>query len=124
MAFSPLRCSIAIAMLAGATCVAQSPQNPSPMVEHTRAHERVAKSQPAGDRHELPLGTLFIPAALSGESRLPLVIHFHGSDWLPEVAAERWTDSAGGDRGGGCVGSTWLWVRPPMRSPSLKTRNY
>jgi hypothetical protein len=37
----------------------------------------------------LSAGTLFIPARLEGHKRLPLFIHFHGGDWLPEIAAAR-----------------------------------
>jgi hypothetical protein len=64
-------------------------QNPSPMVEHTREHPRIAKSEPAGQREKLSVGTLFIPARLKGHKRLPLFVHFHGGEWLPEVAATR-----------------------------------
>jgi hypothetical protein len=64
-------------------------QNPSPMVEHTREHPRIVKSEPAGRREKLSSGTLFIPAKLQGRKQLPLFIHFHGGDWLPQVAAAR-----------------------------------
>jgi len=73
-----------------APTTAQSPQNPSPMVEHTRAHQRVDKASPKGQRQELTLGTLFVPDELQDAERLPLVVHFHGSEWLPEVAATQW----------------------------------
>lgn len=59
------------------------------MVEHTRAHERLEKAQPAGERYELTLGNLFIPETLRDQPQLPLVIHFHGGEWLPEVAAAK-----------------------------------
>jgi hypothetical protein len=68
---------------------AQEKQNPSPMVEHTRAHPRLTKQEPKGRRLKLQLGTLFIPENLKTESKLPLFIHFHGSTWLPEVAAAK-----------------------------------
>jgi len=68
---------------------AQSPQNPSPMVEHTRAHPRIEESTPPGRREPLDLGTLFIPAGLKLKSSTPLLIFFHGGTWLPEVAAAR-----------------------------------
>lgn len=67
----------------------QQPQNPSPMVEHTRAHPRLKEAHPPGRRESLRLGTLFIPAKLQAKKTLPLLIHFHGGTWLPEVAAER-----------------------------------
>jgi hypothetical protein len=74
---------LALPMLLGA----QQAQNPSPMVEHTRAHARLKEESPPGRRDTLELGTLFIPAA--ARPPLALVVHFHGGTWLPEVAAAR-----------------------------------
>lgn len=68
---------------------APRPQNPSPMVEHTRAHPRLKEERPAGRRETLSLGTLFIPERLQDRKQLPLFLHFHGGTWLPEVAAAR-----------------------------------
>lgn len=71
---------------------AQSPQNPSPMVEHLREHPRLTKSTPAGKREKLTLGTLFIPekmAELKPGEPTPLVIAFHCGDWIPELAVAR-----------------------------------
>jgi hypothetical protein len=68
---------------------AQQPQNPSPMVEHTRAHPRLAEATPQGRREALDLGVLFVPAALEHRRTAPLLIFFHGGKWLPEVAAAR-----------------------------------
>ena len=78
-----------ILFLAG--CIsAQQAQNPSPMVEHTRAHPRIAKQTPAGRREKLEaLGTLFIPEKVRSKSGVTLLFFFHGGDWLPEVAAAR-----------------------------------
>jgi hypothetical protein len=67
----------------------QQPQNPSPMVEHTRAHPRLAEESPKGRREALDLGFLFVPAALEHKRTAPLLIFFHGGKWLPEVAAAR-----------------------------------
>ncbi len=78
--------AILIALLT-ALLPAQQSQNPSPMVEHTRAHPRLRQESPTGRRQQLQLGTLFIPAKLRSKSKLPLFVHFHGSTWLPEVAA-------------------------------------
>jgi hypothetical protein len=69
--------------------VAQQPQNPSPTVEHTRAHPRLKQEAPPGRREALDLGTLFLPAKLKFKTTLPLFVHFHGGTWLPEVAAAR-----------------------------------
>ena len=58
------------------------------MVELTRAHPRLKEAQPPGRREALPLGTLFLPAALATKrATTPLFVHFHGGTWLPEVAA-------------------------------------
>jgi hypothetical protein len=43
---------------------AQQPQNPSPMVEHTRTHPRLNERSPSGRRQKLALGTLFLPAGM------------------------------------------------------------
>jgi hypothetical protein len=62
----------------------QQPQNPSPMVEHTRAHPRLKERTPDGRREKLDLGTLFVPAGLRPTA---VLFFFHGGTWLPEVAA-------------------------------------
>jgi len=70
--------------------LAQSPQNPSPMVEHTRAHQRLKKEKSAGTRHTLRLGTLFIPKAVEGSVKpVPLIMAFHTGTWIPEIGARR-----------------------------------
>lgn len=70
--------------------LAQQAQNPSPMVEHTRAHPRLTETRPPGRRETLALGTLFVPERLApkpGATRtLPLAMVFHAGGWLPEVA--------------------------------------
>jgi hypothetical protein len=72
---------------------AQQAQNPSPMVEHTRAHPRLAEQAPPGRREPLDLGTLFVPervAIKAGQKKpVPLVVMFHGGTWLPEAAGSR-----------------------------------
>ena len=80
-----LRVLLACTMLLGAAR-AQQPQNPSPMVEHTRAHPRLKQETPAGRREKLDLGTLFLPAKSHGRA---ILFFFHGGTWLPEVAAAR-----------------------------------
>src|SRR5713226_2008866 len=76
-------------MLAAVWTAFAQQQNPSPMVEHTRAHPRLVQESPPGLREKLATGGLFIPAKLQQKKRLPLFIHFHGAAWLPEVAAAR-----------------------------------
>ena len=68
---------------------AQQAQNPSPMVEHSRAHRRLNEQHPAGRRERLDLGTLFVPAGVPISRRLPILFFFHGGSWVPEVAAAR-----------------------------------
>jgi hypothetical protein len=64
-------------------------QNPSPMVEETRAHERLVSRELGGVRRSFP-GPAGRPVELlvSGHARTPdvidLVVHFHGTAWLPE----------------------------------------
>jgi hypothetical protein len=67
---------------------AQMPQNPSPMVEHTRPHPRLAQATPLGTRHALEIGSLYVPPKLN--SRRTLLVFFHGGKWLPEVAGAKY----------------------------------
>ena len=76
-----------LGLLAG-TAAAQMPQNPSPMVEYGRLHPRPPERTPQGDRHVLELGTLFVPKQRKRGRQLPLLVHFHGSPWIAEAAAE------------------------------------
>jgi len=75
-----------ILWLLAASAAAQLPQNPSPMVEHTREHPRLTKTTPPGVRLPLKVGTLFIPEKLKGRREAKLLLFFHGGDWLPEFA--------------------------------------
>jgi len=59
------------------------------MVEHSRAHPRLKQEAPPGRRETLELGTLFLPAKLKFKTTLPLFVHFHGGNWLPEAAAAK-----------------------------------
>jgi hypothetical protein len=79
-----LTCALALGAVYG-----QQAQNPSPMVEHTRAHRRMAQESPPGRREELELGTLFVPAGLQLAGRPAILFFFHGGTWLPEVAASQ-----------------------------------
>jgi len=82
--------SMRLAVVLGGVCLlAQQPQNPSPMVEHTRAHPRLLQETPAGGRQALELGALFLPSKLRLKSPAPLLVFFHGGTWLPEAAAAR-----------------------------------
>lgn len=87
---------IALILLAAA-CATRgpqpAPQNPSPMVEHTRIHERVSQ-RPLLGKHFTIDGLLpnaveveITPAAASAHDA-DLVIHFLGASWLPMETAE------------------------------------
>jgi pimeloyl-ACP methyl ester carboxylesterase len=69
-------------------------QNPSPMVESTRAHARIPQEEPPGTRRTFigPLDKpvqVFVPLGGARETSWRLVVHFHGAALVPEVAASR-----------------------------------
>ena len=66
-----------------------SPQNPSPMVENTRAHKRVAETEIKGQRWKLSIGTLLLPESARVRPVMPLYIHFHGAPWLAEWSVQQ-----------------------------------
>jgi hypothetical protein len=66
-------------------------QNPSPMVEATRAHERLAPKQLEGAVRSFvgPAGKaveLFVPNDAPTRDSVDLIVHFHGAAWLPQQA--------------------------------------
>jgi hypothetical protein len=69
-------------------------QNPSPMVEETRAHERLERRELPGRMRAFagPSGRpveLLMPDARRAPSVIDLVVHFHGAAWLPAQAVAR-----------------------------------
>lgn len=91
---------VAIALSGAAPCFAQvvtpppSPQNPSPMVELSRAHARNQPRELAGTKRTFngPLDKpveLFITAKTSGKKPIALVIHFLGAPFVPELAVSK-----------------------------------
>ena len=66
-------------------------QNPSPMVEATRAHERLTPRELGGTTRSFagpadkPV-ELLIPDGARARDTIDLVVHFHGAAWLPEQA--------------------------------------
>lgn len=86
--------TIMVAMLVPALVMGQAPpasQNPSPMVEGTRAHERLAPRSLTGVRRSFdgPAGKpveLLIPGQVRDGDPIDLVVHFHGAAWLPQQA--------------------------------------
>lgn len=66
-------------------------QNPSPMVEETRAHERLVKRglRGTGRSFARPGGRpveLLVPDAARRRAVVDIVVHFHGAAWLPQQA--------------------------------------
>lgn len=79
--------SFIVTLVLAAISQAAEPQNPSPMVEHTREHPRMKEEHPAGQREKLDSGTLFIPQAIVDRKEAPLLVFMHGGAWIPEIAA-------------------------------------
>ena len=74
-------------------------QNPSPMVEATRAHERLTPRQLDGISRTFPgLAArpveIFVPHAARKLDAIDLMIHFHGAAWLPQQAVAAADSSA------------------------------
>jgi hypothetical protein len=83
--------ALALSTVIGAQTPPPAAQNPSPMVETTRAHGRLTPRDNPGIVRTFagPDGKpveLFIPAAASRASDVNLVIHFLGAAWIPELA--------------------------------------
>jgi hypothetical protein len=82
---------------AGSAQVATPPaaaQNPSPMVEATRAHQRLAQKDLGGTTRSFTgpsskLVEVWIPDEVKARDAFDLVVHFHGVPWLPEQAVAR-----------------------------------
>ncbi len=92
-------CIVAFAVGA-APCFAQAvappptAQNPSPMVEFTRAHTRVESHELAGTKRTFkgPLDRpveLFITPKTGGSKPISLLIHFFGASFVPEHAVSK-----------------------------------
>jgi len=69
-------------------------QNPSPMVEHTRAHERLEPHDLPGAHRSFtgPLDKpvdVFVPAGVHANRAIDLVIAFHGAPFIPDYAVSR-----------------------------------
>lgn len=74
-----------------------APQNPSPMVESTRTHERLVAKELGGATRSFvgPAGKpveVWVPDKARARDVVDLVVHFHGVAWLPEQAVARLDD--------------------------------
>ena len=63
-------------------------QNPSPMVETTRAHDRLVQRPFDGEMRSFsgPAAKpveVFVPRSVRGDAPIDLIIHFLGASWLP-----------------------------------------
>jgi hypothetical protein len=70
---------------------APASQNPSPMVEETRRHERLVQRPLGGAADSVPgpggrAVALWVPDAARGRRAVDVVVHFHGAAWLPQQA--------------------------------------
>ncbi len=109
-----MRRTLAAVALAGAAW-GQMAQNPSPMVEHTRAHPRLKEEHPAGRREKLELGTLYLPVTRPRA----ILFFFHGGTWLPEVAAARRKVAVVSVQAGTGSGTYARLFEDPQRWPKL-----
>jgi len=62
-------------------------QNPSPMVDFTRAHERLVKTTIEGEQFTAAGAEVLITPRAAAAHEGDLLIHFHGAAWLPFEAA-------------------------------------
>lgn len=88
LALSALRATPLEAQRAAAPSASQ---NPSPMTETTRSHERLRPRDVPGTARSFigPAGrnvSVRVPAVAAGVG-VDLIIHFHGAAWIPEQAA-------------------------------------
>lgn len=73
-------------------------QNPSPMVEHTRLHERIPKHKSAGIHYTVynllkkPF-EIFIPQKCLTKKKFDLLIHFHGASYVVNYAASHYNEN-------------------------------
>ncbi len=87
--------TLAVAQAVGSSTSVASPpaaaQNPSPMIESTRAHERLVQRTLSGTTRSFsgPAGKpveLWIADGVRAHDAFDVIIHFHGAAWLPQQA--------------------------------------
>lgn len=90
--------ALLLTVLVASPAASQTPppaaQNPSPMVEHSRAHARVEPVELPGVRRTFdgPASKpveVFVPAAARSANTLHLVLFFHGAPFIPELAVSK-----------------------------------
>ena len=86
-----MKSSLAAAQIAAPPAASQ---NPSPMVDVTRSHERLAPKELEGTMRSFvgPAGKaveLFVPRDPRKRDAIDVVVHFHGAAWLPQQAVAR-----------------------------------
>ncbi len=91
IACAPHAVSSSTAGAAGASAPPAASQNPSPMADATRAHERLTQRNLDGVVRTFagPMGKpveVYVPDGARTHDTLDLVVHFHGAEWLPEQA--------------------------------------
>jgi hypothetical protein len=91
VACAPPAVSSSAAGAVGASAPAPASQNPSPMADATRAHERLTQRKLDGVVRTFvgPMGKpveVFVPDGARMRDTVDLVVHFHGAAWLPEQA--------------------------------------
>lgn len=75
-----------------------SPQNPSPMAEHIRQHERIPDKNLPGNSFAIDSLLhksieIFIPAKAAATEKPNLLIHFHGASYVAKYAVSVQTES-------------------------------
>ena len=88
---------ITLILFAPVPAAPQTQQSPSPMVDHTRPHPRIAQTEVAGRRVDLKSlkgARLFIGPRVNSNKPVPLLIHFHGAPWLVEQHVARYLPRA------------------------------
>ncbi len=85
--------TLVVILFVGANLFGQAPpaakQNPSPMTETVRRHERVPKTEVKGQHWTMSVGTLLLPERARVRDTIPLYIHFHGAPWLAEWSVQQ-----------------------------------
>ncbi len=77
----------AIVLAACAHAPKPAAQNPSPMTDFTRAHERLVKTTIEGQQFTSGRAEVLITPRAAAAHEGDLLIHFHGAAWLPFQAA-------------------------------------